>query len=248
MSWTCAHNFYVLARRRSSFRNDVLGEITCSQWSHVPPLKPGKTSLDLSPPPLPPVLVLLAAKVAVKRYTCVACLRSQLCTHAATELGAPYTTLGSLQGYRSSLTSVWPWILHDVILRRRSRLRLKLSLRRASPAIFWNPAGPSITSSRRITTLWRNLQDCKSLLINRPKRKSDTLAPRALCSLVSVSLSWHAEGLQITCRSQWVPLKPPLSQSCPKPHNNGRASMHRYRALLFSFSEAQISIGSSVAM
>ena len=35
---------------------------------------------------------------------------------------------------RSSLTSVWPWKLHDVILRRRSRLRLKLSLRRASAA------------------------------------------------------------------------------------------------------------------
>ena len=48
------------------------------------------TSLNLSPPSLPPVLVLLAAKVAVFRYTCVSRFRSQLCTHA-TELGAPYT-------------------------------------------------------------------------------------------------------------------------------------------------------------
>ena len=42
MSWTRANDFYGIARRCCAFRNDVLGKITCSQWSQVPPLKPGK--------------------------------------------------------------------------------------------------------------------------------------------------------------------------------------------------------------
>ena len=42
VSLTRANDFYGIARRRSAFRNDVLGKITCSQWSQVPPLKPGK--------------------------------------------------------------------------------------------------------------------------------------------------------------------------------------------------------------
>ena len=110
------------------------------------------------PRPLPPPPSRLFSFCWLPRLQFKGTLASLACAHSFA-----LTQLNSARPIRSSLTSVWPWKLRDVSLRRRSRLRLKLSLRRASAAIFWNPAGPSI---RRMTTLWRNLQDPKSLLGN----------------------------------------------------------------------------------
>ena len=138
------------------------------------------------------------------------------------------------------MTSVWPWKLHVVILRRRSRLRLKLSLRRASAAIL-EPSWPSIPPSRRITTLWRNLQDPKSLLLDRLKRKSGTFAPRALNYF---SLSWFGMPTNERMASCSPPLRAQAALgSAPRlrkqRENNSRSKDAAYKGSTSSFKPLQ---------